>query len=231
MKRADWLDAGRPPESARRVHDQGVTSAKPSLLRERRPSAPIQSPPYPTGYASIEREILRYAPWRPCLLGLRPIKLSADCSDLPSGSPCSTWNILETICLFKSNIIGLTRRFTRKSPTAVQSPLQSLDQGAMRLVPNSQIATPARLTCRAVPDHFSTAHSPGRKAMPKQGRGVVGASSTCVAWQAARAARARAIAAWASDLLALRSCGVTSDQVSFAGFASGSPIDAVASAD
>ena len=44
------------------------------------------------------------------------------------------------------------------------------------------------------------------------------AGKACVSWQAARAARARAIAAWASDLLSLRRCGVTSDSVSFTGF-------------
>lgn len=44
------------------------------------------------------------------------------------------------------------------------------------------------------------------------------ATSSCIAWQAARAARGRAMAAWTSDLLLLRKCGVAHDRVEFAGF-------------
>lgn len=44
------------------------------------------------------------------------------------------------------------------------------------------------------------------------------APATCIEWQAARAARARAVAAWASDVLALGKFGVAPDRVVFAGF-------------
>lgn len=54
----------------------------------------------------------------------------------------------------------------------------------------------------------------------QRGRGAAATEATCVAWQAARAARARSIAAWSSNLLTLRACGFASDTVSFTSFRS-----------
>lgn len=42
--------------------------------------------------------------------------------------------------------------------------------------------------------------------------------ATCIEWHAARAARARAIASWASDILRLRKSGIHSGSVAFVGF-------------
>ena len=101
----------------------------------------------------------------------------------------------------------------------------------MRLVPHGQVAQHARdsfVVGSPKESHAVAARSLARKgsktaatAKFTQASGVAcscAATATCVAWQAARAARARALAAWTSDLLMLRKCGVGSDRVAFAGF-------------
>ena len=56
-------------------------------------------------------------------------------------------------------------------------------------------------------------------------------AGTCVEWQAARAARARAIAAWASDTMSLRRNGISSSIVAFVGFGADACVAASDAAD
>ena len=99
----------------------------------------------------------------------------------------------------------------------------------MRLVPHGQTDRSARL--RRASGITPNRASVTRDCADAQDSGLSAAAPTCVAWQAARAARARAIAAWASDVLTLRKCGIASDHVQFAGFSADAAVDLIGDVD